>query len=116
MSEAVTRTDLVTKHCKPCEGGVDPLDLDASTALVQELNGWKLTDAGDEISRAFRFRNFHEVMEFVNAAAWVAHREDHHPDMEVGYSRVNVRYTTHAIGGLSENDFICAAKIDALLE
>ena len=115
MSEAVTRSDLVTRHCKPCEGGVDPLDRATCEQLVSELDKWSLNDNGDEISRGFRFRNFHETMEFVNALAWVAHREDHHPDMEVGYSAVNVRYTTHAIGGLSENDFICAAKIDALL-
>ncbi|NKC12905.1 MAG: 4a-hydroxytetrahydrobiopterin dehydratase [Gammaproteobacteria bacterium] len=108
-------SDLTTKHCKPCEGGVDPLTRSEAEKLLGQLNGWTLNGPGTAISRAFRYRNFHEVMEFVNALAWVAHREDHHPDLEVGYSRVNVHYTTHAIGGLSENDFICAAKIDALL-
>ena len=115
MTAVPSRSNLVTRHCKPCEGGVDPLARYEAERLTRELNDWKLSDNGDEVARAFRFRNFHEVMEFVNALAWVAHREDHHPDLEVGYSRVNVRYTTHAIGGLSENDFICAAKIDQLL-
>jgi len=115
MSAPTSRSDLITRHCKPCEGGVDPLDRSESERLCAELTGWQLDAAAAEIARAFRFRNFHETMEFVNALAWVAHREDHHPDLEVGYSRVNVRYTTHAIGGLSENDFICAAKIDELL-
>lgn len=108
-------SDLVTRHCQPCEGGVDPLTREQAEAMLGALTGWSLGEDGESISRAFRFRNFHEVMEFVNALAWVAHREDHHPDLEVGYSRVLVRYTTHAIGGLSENDFICAARIDALL-
>ncbi|MEM7407242.1 MAG: 4a-hydroxytetrahydrobiopterin dehydratase [Pseudomonadota bacterium] len=115
MSETVTRSDLITRHCKPCEGGVDPLRPEDAEQMVHALDRWNLSSDGTEISRAFRFRNFHETMEFVNALAWVAHREDHHPDMEVGYSTLAVRYTTHAIGGLSENDFICAAKIDELL-
>lgn len=115
MGEVVTRSDLITRHCKPCEGGVDPLSREAAEQMLGELEKWTLSPDGTEVSRAFRFRNFHETMEFVNAVAWVAHREDHHPDMEVGYSTLTVRYTTHAIGGLSENDFICAARIDALL-
>ena len=71
---------------------------------------------GKEISKTYRFRNYHETMAFVNATAWVSHREDHHPDLEVSYRECRVRYRTHAIGGLSENDFICAAKIDALVK
>tara|TARA_B100000676_G_C18031461_1_gene818965 strand:+ start:339 stop:683 length:345 start_codon:yes stop_codon:yes gene_type:complete len=112
---STTRSDLVTRHCKPCEGGVDPLARNECERLIGELEKWGLDESAESISRTFRFRNFHETMEFVNALAWVAHREDHHPDMEVGYSQVKVHYTTHAIGGLSENDFICAAKIDELL-
>jgi 4a-hydroxytetrahydrobiopterin dehydratase len=108
-------SELTTKHCKPCEGGVDPLSVDEANELLNQLKSWELSEDGSQIARSFRFRNFHEVMEFVNALAWVAHREDHHPDLEVGYSRVGVTYTTHAIGGLSENDFICAARIDELL-
>jgi pterin-4a-carbinolamine dehydratase len=66
------------------------------------------------LERTWKFTDFHRTMAFVNAVAWIAHVEDHHPDLEVGYNRCRMRYTTHAIGGLSENDFICAAKVDAL--
>ncbi len=108
--------DLRAKHCKVCEGGVAPLDADAVRAMLAQVHSdWSLDEAGGEISRTFRFKDYYRTMAFVNAVAWIAHREDHHPDLEVGYNRCRVRYSTHAIGGLSENDFICAAKIDALL-
>jgi 4a-hydroxytetrahydrobiopterin dehydratase len=71
--------------------------------------------AGTIISKTYKFKNYYETMAFVNATAWISHREDHHPDLAVGWGQCTVSYTTHAIGGLSENDFICAAKIDALL-
>ena len=108
-------TELTARKCVPCEGGTAPLDEKQARELLGQLNDWRLNESGKEISREFKFKNFHQTMEFVNALAWVAHREDHHPDLKVGYNRVEVRYSTHAIGGLSENDFICAAKIDALL-
>lgn len=109
-------TDLLNKHCQACEGGVEPLSADQARAMLKELHAdWKLNDAGNEISRGFKFKNYYQTIAFVNALAWVSHQEDHHPDLEVGYSRCLVRYSTHAIGGLSENDFICAAKIDALI-
>lgn len=111
--EAIEESALVKRHCQPCEGGVEPLKPDAVRSYLQYLHGWELL--GNEIRKAFKFRNHHEVMAFVNALAWVSHREDHHPDMEVGYNYCRVRYQTHAIGGLSENDFICAAKVDALV-
>ena len=82
--------------------------------MLQELNEWEQT--GKEIAKTFRFKSYYETMAFVNATAWISHREDHHPDLEVGYKQCRVRYSTHAIGGLSENDFICAAKIDSLLK
>ena len=107
-------TDLTAKRCVPCEGGAVPMDDDASRDMLDRLNGWQLDESGKEISRSFEFKNYYQTMAFVNALAWIAHREDHHPDLEVGYKRVRVRFSTHAIGGLSENDFICAAKIDAL--
>ncbi|MGB0713604.1 MAG: 4a-hydroxytetrahydrobiopterin dehydratase [Gammaproteobacteria bacterium] len=107
--------DLTDKKCLPCEGGVDPLDRAGAEALMDQLHGdWKLNDKATEIARTFRFKDFHQTMSFVNAVAWVANGEDHHPDMEVGWGRCHVVYSTHAISGLSENDFICAAKIDAL--
>jgi 4a-hydroxytetrahydrobiopterin dehydratase len=109
-------TELRTKHCQVCEGGVAPLDADATEQLLTAVPGWQANADGTEISREYTFRNFYETMAFVNALAYIAHREDHHPDLEIGYRRCFVRYSTHAIGGLSENDFICASKIDALIE
>lgn len=107
--------DLTAKHCKPCEGGVSAMSKDEAKTLLEQVPAWTLSDGGKGIQREFKFKNFHRTMEFVNALAWIAHQEDHHPDLEVGYNRCAVRYSTHAIGGLSENDFICAAKVDALL-
>ena len=88
----------------------------ARRLLGQLHPDWKLLDDGKRIERTFVFRNYHEVLAFVNATAWISHREDHHPDLLVSYNKCRVEYWTHAIGGLSENDFICAAKCDALLE
>ncbi|WP_153112009.1 4a-hydroxytetrahydrobiopterin dehydratase [Propionivibrio limicola] len=108
-----TVCDLSTRHCKPCEGGVPPLTPDEIARLLPTLNGWNCE--GNELVKTYRFKNYYETMAFVNATAWISHHEDHHPDLEVGYRQCRVRYSTHAIGGLSENDFICAAKIDRLL-
>ena len=108
-------TGLTAKRCIPCEGGVAPMDADEAAAMLGQLDDWGLDEAGKEISRGFKFKNYYETIAFVNALAWIAHLEDHHPDLQVGYDRVLVRFSTHSIGGLSENDFICAAKIDALL-
>ena len=107
-------SDLATKKCKPCEGGVAPLKQDEVSRLLSQLQGWEL--AGGKIGKTFAFTNHYQVVAFVNAAAWISHREDHHPDMGVGYNTCRVEYMTHAIGGLSENDFICAAKLDKLFE
>ena len=107
--------DLVKKRCTPCEGGTTPLQREKSEAYLGQLNGWRLTDHGDGIERTFEFKNFHQTMAFVNAVAWIAHTQDHHPELAVSYRQCQVHYTTHAINGLSENDFICAAQIEALL-
>ena len=107
-------SSLADKKCIPCEGGVAPLTTDESAMLLKRLRGWALADG--MLSKTFEFRNYHETMAFVNATAWISHSEDHHPDLTVGYKQCRVAYITHAIGGLSENDFICAAKIDALLD
>ncbi len=104
---------LTTRHCKPCEGGVTPLSPEEAQTLLKSLDGWELS--GTELVKTFRFRNYYETMAFVNATAWISHREDHHPDLDVSYATCRVHYTTHAIGGLSENDFICAAKVNALI-
>lgn len=109
-------TTLAERRCRHLDKGDASLAADRARALLKELHGdWSLSAAGDAISRGFRFGNYYETIAFVNALAWIAHREDHHPDLEVGYNRCTVRYSTHAVGGLSENDFICAAKIDALV-
>ena len=110
----MTVCDLSKGKCKPCESGVPPLtEAEVKTNLAQ-LNGWAVVNG--EIAKTYSFKNYYETMAFVNAAAWVSHREDHHPEIEVGYNQCRVRFITHAVGGLSENDFICAAKMDALFE
>ena len=111
---AKTTSDLALGKCRPCEGGVAPLKPDEIRRLLAQLAGW---DYGNSrISRTYSFKNYHQTMAFVNACAWISHREDHHPDLSVGYNQCRVEYTTHAINGLSENDFICAAKLDRLFE
>ena len=105
-------SELATRRCQPCEGGTEPLGAAQSAGFLAQLPGWE--QQGAEIVKTFRFKNYYETMAFVNAAAWVSHREDHHPDLEVGYNKCRVRYSTHSVGGLSENDFICAAKLEAL--
>jgi 4a-hydroxytetrahydrobiopterin dehydratase len=91
---------------------VSPLQPAEVENLLQQLRGWILEDG--MITKTYSFKNYDQTMAFVNATAWLSHREDHHPDLAVGYGTCRVAYTTHAIHGLSENDFICAAKIDAL--
>lgn len=107
---------LASLHCKPLDSSAAPLAAGQAGELAGELHGdWSIDSGNREISRTFRFKNYYETMAFVNAMAWIAHAEDHHPDIEVGYNRCLIRYSTHSIGGLSENDFICCARIDALL-
>ncbi|MCI0401355.1 MAG: 4a-hydroxytetrahydrobiopterin dehydratase [Gammaproteobacteria bacterium] len=108
-------TDLAMRRCKPCEGGIQPLSTVKAQELQSKLDGWALNEARTQISKTYHFKNYYQTMAFVNAVAWIAHQEDHHPDMEVGWNRCVVHYTTHAIKGLSENDFICAAKVDRLM-
>lgn len=108
-------TDLTQKKCKPCEGGVNPLSRpEAQQYMMKLAPDWKLADDATHIRREFHFRDFYRTMSFVNALAHIANLEDHHPDLEVGYNYCRVVFTTHAIRGLSENDFICAAKIDRI--
>ena len=109
-----THRDLAAGKCKPCEGGMPPLSQDEINTLIKQLDGWMLYD--HLIGKTFEFKNYYQTMAFVNAVAWLSHREDHHPEMTVGYNKCHMEYTTHAINGLSENDFICAAKVDALLK
>lgn len=109
-------TDLADRRCKPCEGGVAVLRPDQSLALMKGLHpDWALGDDGRSISRRFRFKAYSRTLGFANAVAWIAISEGHHPELVVGYATCDVKWTTHAINGLSDNDFICAAKVDRLL-
>jgi 4a-hydroxytetrahydrobiopterin dehydratase len=107
-------TGLSARHCVPCEGDVAPLAASEVKDLLKELPGWEYAD--NKIFKTYAFRDYYQTMAFVNALAWISHREDHHPDLAVGYNKCRVDYSTHAIGGLSQNDFICAAKADALFD
>ena len=107
-------TELVDKKCKHQEGPA--LNSADAASRLEQLDGWHICDDGKSIHRTFEFKNYYRTMAFVNAVAWIAHSEDHHPDMAVGYNRCGVRFSTHSAGGLSENDFISAAKIDLLLK
>lgn len=108
--------ELTEKHCIPCEGGVPTLKAEEIKPLLAKLTGWNVNKIYTELSRHCHFKNYYQTIAFVNAIAWMAHQENHHPDLEVGYNYCKIRYSTHAIGGLSENDFICAAKVDELLK
>jgi 4a-hydroxytetrahydrobiopterin dehydratase len=103
--------NLHDQHCQPLEGhaAMTAEQIDAHLARVQ---GWALKDGA--IEKTLRFKGYHQTIAFVNALAWIAHREDHHPDLSVHYDRCVVRFNTHSVGGISVNDFICAAKLDAL--
>jgi 4a-hydroxytetrahydrobiopterin dehydratase len=105
-------SDLVKKRCLPCEGGTRSYNAAQTQEMLAHLKGWIVEDG--KLVKLYPFKNYHQTMAFVNALAWISHREDHHPDLVVGYNQCRVEYSTHAIGGLSENDFICAAKADAL--
>jgi len=107
---------LKNKHCQPCEGGVCPMDEDQYLSYLDQLPGWEISEDKTGIRRTLRFENFLETISFINAMAFMCEQQDHHPDFSAGYDFCEVFFTTHAIGGLSENDFICAAKINDLLE
>ncbi len=108
-------TRLIDRKCSACAAGTPPLDAAEAKRLLAELDsGWSVVEDGKAIRRAFRFEDFYRTMAFVNAVAWVANAEDHHPDLELGYNYCRVRFSTHSVGSLSANDFICAAKVDAL--
>lgn len=110
-----TVCNLTDRHCKPCEGGVDPMDHEQAAALVGQIPGWTLSEDGKTITRRFEFKGFYKTVAFINAMAWIANAENHHPDFSAGYNYCEINFTTHAIDGLSENDFICAAKVNELL-
>ena len=111
MKPALTRQQLLSRKSNPAAGARAYTDSEIDVQL-SELAGWTLRDGA--IERTYAFRDYHDTVAFVNALAWIAHREDHHPDLGVHYDRCVVRWSTHDVGGLSENDFICAAKASAL--
>lgn len=104
--------DLAARHCSACEGGVLPLDATTAQAMLATLYAWQLAE--NRLEKTFSFRNHYEAMAFANAVAWISHGENHHPELTIGYRDVRVRYWTHAVDALTENDFICAAKIEKL--
>jgi 4a-hydroxytetrahydrobiopterin dehydratase len=106
---------LADKKCKPCEGGVPPLTAGQADKLLAGLDGdWSISKDGKVLSRSFKFPAYSRTLGFANAVAWIAITEGHHPDMLVSYGECVVSWTTHAVGGLTDNDFICAAKVDRL--
>lgn len=108
---------LAEKSCQPIAKGSAALSEQSADELRRQLHAdWQVQHQPPQLQRLLKFKNYYETIAFVNALAWVAHQQDHHPDIEVSYNRCMVRYSTHSIGGLSENDFICAAKIDALFK
>jgi 4a-hydroxytetrahydrobiopterin dehydratase len=115
MAEEATMCDneLVMRTCQPIPEGSDPLSGHDLDHMLSHAEGWAIDD--DVLHKTFEFEDHFQTMAFVNAVAWVSHREDHHPEMVVGYSTCTLHYSTHTVSGLSENDFICAAKVDNLV-
>jgi 4a-hydroxytetrahydrobiopterin dehydratase len=107
-------TDFIKKKCVPCEGGVAPLTKKDAEETMKHIPHWELDGGGRHIKRTFVFKDFAEAMQFVNKVAGVAEQEDHHPDISISWNKVTVDLSTHAIGGLSTNDFIVAAKLNSL--
>ena len=113
--EILAAEQLVRKKCQACEGGVEPVSLEESRRQLERLPGWYLTQEGQRIRKDWRVKNFVAGMEFFHKVADLAEEDGHHPDLHLeGYRNVWIELWTHAIGGLSENDFILAAKIDQL--
>lgn len=107
-------SSLTQKHCVPCEGGTVPMFKPEAEEMMTQVPEWQLWPDGKMISREFTFKNFADAFAFATKVAAIAEEEQHHPDMLVGWGKVGIELSTHAIGGLSENDFILAAKIDAI--
>lgn len=108
--------ELITKKCAACSIDTPILDTKSIEHYLSNLKNWELNADQTVIKRTFNFKNYGQVMAFTNTVAWLAFKEGHHPDMEISYNRCIVHFTTHAINALSENDFICAAKVDQLFE
>ena len=111
----MTFSELLAMKCKPLKGPQHALARAQIDALLPELPGWSLGPQANDLRKDFKFSDFSQALAFVNALGWVAERENHHPDLELGWGRCQVRFSTHDVGGISLNDFICAAKTEALL-
>ena len=111
MSDLIALADA---HCIPRKGSEHKLTEARVRELLPDVPGWELVEDGHALSKTFKFKDYYRTMAFVNALAFIANREDHHPDLSVHYNRCVVRFSTHDVGGLSENDFICAAKAEVL--
>jgi 4a-hydroxytetrahydrobiopterin dehydratase len=105
---------LRTEACRPLKGKEHQISDAKARQLLALLPGWKLTAGDNAVAKEFRFPDFAHALAFVNAVGWIAERENHHPDLELGWGRCTVSFSTHDVGGLSLNDFICAAKVGAL--
>lgn len=108
-------SSLANESCTPCDGNTPPLSADQVQSLLRDLPGWTLTDTGRAIARRITVKGFLRAVELANLAAWVGNSQGHHPDITFGYGYCQIVYATHAIGGLSRNDFICAARTDSLV-
>ena len=108
--------NLSDKHCAPCNGEGSAYSADSAREMINQLDSdWQLSETGDFIEREFKFKGFAKAVYFTNLMCWLADQEGHHPDISMGWGYCRIRFTTHELGGLSENDFICAAKVDALV-
>ena len=109
-------SELASRQCQPLKGAHNRLSEEMVARHLGALPGWELVEDGAAIRKTFRFPDYYRTMAFVNALAYIANREDHHPDLGVHYDRCVVRFSTHDVGGLSENDFILAAKTETLAD
>lgn len=107
--------DLSTLHCQPRKGSENALSRAEVAELMPQISGWTLRADGTALVKSFRFADFHQTLGFINAVGFMANHQDHHPDIEAGYGNCQLLWSTHDVGGLSLNDFICAARTDALL-
>ncbi len=110
---ATTTGELAAKHCKPCSGETPPIEGEQLKEMMGRVEGWQLEE-DKKISKTFKFDSYEKAVKFLNEIARAAQEEDHHPDLTLSYGKVKVELSTHAVKGLSENDFIMAAKIDQL--
>lgn len=107
--------DLSMQHCRPCKGSENAMSKTQITELLTRMPGWQLINESKAISKDFKFDDFRQTLGFINAVGFMANHEDHHPDLSAGYGHCTLQWSTHDVGGLSLNDFICAARVEALL-